>query len=73
MRKATLPLITLAVWIGIGIFADRAYDLDGEKTVVVLIDDSRVAPNSETEFVDHQFVLPSDTVDSLFRLDLKQP
>ena len=66
MRKATLPLITLAVWIGIGIFADRAYDLDGEKTIVVLIDDSRVAPNSEKT----AFVLLSDT---LFRLDPKQP
>jgi hypothetical protein len=70
MRKATLRLITLAVGIGIGIFAYPIVvtDIDGEKTVIVLTDtrDSlRIDPKSHRVDGEETVVVLTDTSDSL--------
>jgi hypothetical protein len=74
MRKAALRLITLAVGICIGIFANPIVvtDIDGEKTVIVLIDTSdslRIDPVG-TGIDGQKMVVLTDTSDSL-RLDPK--
>ena len=72
MRKATLRLMTLAVGICIGIFANPIVvtDIDGEKTVIVLTDTSdsvRIDP-VVTGIDGQKMVILTDTRDSL-RID----
>ena len=72
MRKATLPLITLTVGIGIGIFAHRAYELRSHRVELESALHLRTTdgPIVMTGTDGQKMVILTDTRDSL-RIDPK--